>query len=189
MSEGSLKGLKLFGSSLHLTWGEFLDVRKPQRFCCTQGEQREFCKARGLPVASCRVRGAGLSLALFPAALALLLSMVESDWTAPPRHRLCWQLLSAPVLCRGKWTDGWRAAPWLCWSSGYRGGGSCLGAHSAEGRSLAGWQQRQGGLAQRKRSALQGIIWSCLNSSSHSISRFHFLSFPDHIPAAWRFSS
>jgi len=45
------------------------------------------------------------------------------------------------------------------------------------------------GLAQRKDSALEEITWSFLNSSCHNISGFPFLSFPNHIPAAWRFSS
>ena len=70
-----------------------------------------------------------------------------------------------------------------------RGGGSWLGAHSPEGRGCAGWERRQGGLAQRKGSALQGMLQSFLNSSSHNISGFAFYSFPDHIPDAWRFSS
>ena len=43
-------------------------------------------------------------------------------------------------------------------------------------------------LAQRKGSALEGITWRFLNSSSHNSSGFHFYSFPDYISAAWKFS-
>lgn len=50
-------------------------------------------------------------------------------------------------------------------------------------------RERGKGLAQRKGSALEGMIGSFLNSPSHNISSFSFLSFSDHIPAAWRFSS
>jgi len=50
-TEVSLKGLGFFGSSPHLTWEVLLDVRNPRHFCCTRGEQSEFCKAKGLPVA------------------------------------------------------------------------------------------------------------------------------------------
>ena len=90
-------------------------------------------------------------------------------------------------LCRGNWAHGCRAAPQLCWSSGCRGGGSCLGPHSPEGRGFAGWEAR--GLAAGKGSALEGIIGRFLNSLSHYILGFNFFSFPDYISAACIYSS
>ena len=72
------------------------------------------------------------------------------------------QSLSAPVHCRGRWTRAWGDAALLCWSSGCTGGGSCIELHGHEGRGISGWE-----LAQRKVSALKGVVWIFqVNSSS-----------------------
>ena len=117
------------------------------------------------------------------------LSDLKSGRTPPPTHKRCQTSAHSPCALDRKMVRGvesctksllelWLHRRWLVpWTP------------QPQGQRLWWVGEEARRLAQRKGSAQEEFVWRFLKSSSRHIAAFRFLSFPGHIPAAWRFSS